>query len=121
MVSIDGRRCTSYRSTYFDTADLASARAHVQQADAAGYRVLDAVARVRPCLLKLSKTVADALGTRCRSRRPACCTRRCKYRWMQSEIDYSRVYMAGHTPSDVTGGALLGDMIGAYFAVTRAH
>ena len=43
-----------------------------------------------------------------------------EYRWMQSEIDYSRVYMAGHTLSDVTGGALLGDMIGEYFAVTRA-
>ena len=42
-----------------------------------------------------------------------------EYRWMQSEIDYSRVYMAGHTLSDVTGGALLGDMIGEYFAVTR--
>lgn len=43
-----------------------------------------------------------------------------EYRWMQSEVDYSRVYMAGHTVSDVTGGALLGDMIGEYFAVTRA-
>ncbi len=41
------------------------------------------------------------------------------YAWMQSEIDWSRVYMAGHVPSDLTGGALLGDMIGAYFALTR--
>jgi hypothetical protein len=31
VLSIQGRRSTSYRSTYFDTADLASARAHVQQ------------------------------------------------------------------------------------------
>jgi hypothetical protein len=31
VLSIEGRRSTSYRSTYFDTADLASARAHVQQ------------------------------------------------------------------------------------------
>ena len=38
---------------------------------------------------------------------------------MQAQVDYSRVYMAGHTPSDVTGGALLGDMIGEYFAGTR--
>jgi hypothetical protein len=111
-------------------------------------------------LLKLSKTVADALGTRYRQSAPyvlhpslrpdhvvaagqvcpcsypsrhaaagAAATtylasidphRAGEYRWMQSEIDYSRVYMAGHTVSDVTGGALLGDMIGEYFAVTRA-
>jgi len=31
VLTIEGRRSTSYRSTYFDTADLASARAHVQQ------------------------------------------------------------------------------------------
>ncbi len=42
-----------------------------------------------------------------------------EYAWMQAEIDYSRVYMAGHTVSDVTGGALLGDLIGEYFSVTR--
>lgn len=43
------------------------------------------------------------------------------YRWMEDEIDYSRVYMAGHVPSDVVAGALLGDMIGDYFLVTRHH
>jgi len=43
-----------------------------------------------------------------------------EYRWMQDEIDYSRVYMAGHTTSDITAGTLLGDMIGEYFAQTRA-
>ena len=42
-----------------------------------------------------------------------------QYRWMESEIDWSRIYMAGHLPSDVSAGALLGDMIGEYFAVTR--
>jgi hypothetical protein len=42
-----------------------------------------------------------------------------EYHWMQSEVDYSRVYMAGHTVSDITGGALLGDMVGEYVAVTR--
>lgn len=31
VLAIDGRRVTSYRSTYFDTHDLATARAHVQQ------------------------------------------------------------------------------------------
>ncbi len=31
VLSIEGRTSTTYRSTYFDTADLASARAHVQQ------------------------------------------------------------------------------------------
>lgn len=43
------------------------------------------------------------------------------YEWMEEEIDYSRVYMAGHVPSDITGGALLGDMIGEYFLVSRHH
>ena len=41
------------------------------------------------------------------------------YRWMLGEVAWSRVYMAGHTPSDITAGALLGDMIGEYFLVTR--
>jgi hypothetical protein len=44
-----------------------------------------------------------------------------QYRWMEDEIDYSRVYMAGHVPSDIRGGAVLGDMIGEYFLVTRGH
>ena len=110
-------------------------------------------------MLKLSKTVADTLGTRYQQSAPyvlhpslrpdhvvaagqvcpcsypsrhaaagAAATTYLstldprlggQYRWMQSEVDYSRVYMAGHTVSDVTGGALLGDMIGEYFAVTR--
>jgi hypothetical protein len=43
------------------------------------------------------------------------------YRWTEDEVDYSRVYMAGHVPSDITGGALLGDMIGEYVLVTRRH
>ena len=38
----------------------------------------------------------------------------------EDEIAWSRIYMAGHVPSDITGGALLGDMIGEYFLVTRA-
>ena len=42
------------------------------------------------------------------------------YRWMEDEIDYSRLYMAGHVPSDIQGGTLLGDMIAEYFLVTRA-
>lgn len=44
-----------------------------------------------------------------------------EYQWMQDEIAWSRVYMAGHVTSDITGGTLLGDMIGEYFLVTRAH
>ena len=43
------------------------------------------------------------------------------YRWDEEEIAYSRVYMAGHVPSDITAGALLGDRIGEYFLVTRHH
>ena len=41
------------------------------------------------------------------------------YRWMEDEIDYSRLYMAGHVPSDIRGGTLLGDMLAEYFLVTR--
>ena len=41
------------------------------------------------------------------------------YRWMEDEVDYSRLYMAGHVPSDIRGGTLLGDMIAEYFLVTR--
>lgn len=44
-----------------------------------------------------------------------------EYQWMQDEIGWSRVYMAGHVTSDITGGTLLGDMIGEYFLVTRGH
>ena len=43
------------------------------------------------------------------------------YQWWQDEIDYSRLYMAGHVASDIAGGTLLGDMIGDYFLVTRQH
>ena len=41
------------------------------------------------------------------------------YRWTEDEIDYSRLYMAGHVPSDLTGGAFLGDLVGEYVARTR--
>ncbi len=41
------------------------------------------------------------------------------YRWWESEIDYSRLYMAGHVPSDLEAGVLLGDMVGEYFSRTR--
>ncbi|OIK26301.1 phosphatase PAP2 family protein [Streptomyces malaysiense] len=36
------------------------------------------------------------------------------YRWMQDEVLYSRLYMAGHVPSDITAGTLLGDLAGDY-------
>jgi membrane-associated phospholipid phosphatase len=42
-----------------------------------------------------------------------------QYRHLEAEIDYSRVYMAGHFPGDITAGALLGDLIGDYLLVTR--
>ena len=41
------------------------------------------------------------------------------YRWFQDQIDFSRIYMAGHVASDISGGTLLGDLIGDYFLVTR--
>lgn len=40
------------------------------------------------------------------------------YEWMEDEVTYSRLYMAGHVESDITAGSLLGDMIGEYFLVT---
>lgn len=42
-----------------------------------------------------------------------------EYQHMEAEIDYSRVYMAGHFPDDITAGALLGDLVGDYLLVTR--
>jgi membrane-associated phospholipid phosphatase len=42
------------------------------------------------------------------------------YTWTEDEVDWSRIYMAGHVPSDVTAGALLGDLIGEYYLGTRA-
>ena len=45
--------------------------------------------------------------------------RAAEYRWMEDEVAYSRMYMAGHVVSDITAGTLLGDMIGEYFLVTR--
>ena len=42
-----------------------------------------------------------------------------QYRAMEAQIDYSRVYMAGHFPGDIRGGAVLGDVIGDYFLITR--
>ncbi|MEO5651512.1 MAG: phosphatase PAP2 family protein [Marmoricola sp.] len=111
-------------------------------------------------MLKLSKTVADALGTRYQQSAPyvlnpslrpdhtvtkgqvcpcsypsrhaaagAAATtylagldpeRRSQYEWTEAQIDWSRVYMAGHVPSDLTAGALLGDLIGEYYLGTRA-
>ena len=41
------------------------------------------------------------------------------YRWTEHEVDFSRLYMAGHVPSDLAGGALLGDLVGEYVAGTR--
>ncbi len=111
-------------------------------------------------MLKLSKTVADALGQRYQQSAPyvvqpslrpdhtvtkgqvcpcsypsrhaaagaAASTylggldphRVPTYTWTEDQIDWSRIYMAGHVPSDVTGGALLGDLIGEYYLGTRA-
>ena len=42
------------------------------------------------------------------------------YQWLQDQVDWSRLYMAGHVASDIAGGSLLGDLVGDYFLVTRA-
>ncbi|MFJ9869558.1 phosphatase PAP2 family protein [Streptomyces sp. NPDC101165] len=43
------------------------------------------------------------------------------YRWMQDEVLYSRLYMAGHVSSDLTAGTLLGDLIGDYELTVSGH
>jgi membrane-associated phospholipid phosphatase len=42
-----------------------------------------------------------------------------QYRATEAQVDYSRIYMAGHYPGDIRAGALLGDVIGDYFLLTR--
>lgn len=43
------------------------------------------------------------------------------YRWMEDQVAFSRLYMAGHVLSDVTAGSLLGDMTAEYVLVSRGH
>lgn len=43
------------------------------------------------------------------------------YRWMEGQVTFSRLYMAGHVESDITAGSLLGDMIGQYVLVSRGR
>ncbi|MGW3853156.1 phosphatase PAP2 family protein [Streptomyces fagopyri] len=43
------------------------------------------------------------------------------YQWMRAEVLYSRIYMAGHLPSDLTAGTLLGDLIGDYELAVSGH
>ncbi len=44
-----------------------------------------------------------------------------EYTSMEAQVDFSRVYMAGHFPGDITAGALLGDVIGDYYLLTRQN
>ncbi|MCQ9130245.1 phosphatase PAP2 family protein [Streptomyces hilarionis] len=43
------------------------------------------------------------------------------YEWMRAEVLYSRLYMAGHLPSDLIAGTLLGDLIGDYELAVSGH
>ena len=123
--------------------DLWKLYAH-DQAELVGSAEGDARKRDVKAMLKLSKTVADALGLRYRQSAPyvlhpslrpdhtvtrgqvcpcsypsrhaaagAAATaylggldpeRLGQYEWTEAQIDYSRIYMAGHVTSDVTGG-----------------
>lgn len=38
-------------------------------------------------------------------------------RLVRTEVDYSRLYMAGHVPSDLVDGTLLGDTLAEYYLV----
>ncbi|MEU1226087.1 phosphatase PAP2 family protein [Streptomyces sp. NPDC005828] len=44
--------------------------------------------------------------------------RAAEYRWMDSEVAYSRLYMAGHVRGDILAGALLGDLVADYTLIT---
>jgi len=41
------------------------------------------------------------------------------YEGFRNQVDFSRLYVAGHVASDLAAGSLLGDAIGEYFLVTR--
>ncbi|MFI6660179.1 phosphatase PAP2 family protein [Streptomyces sp. NPDC050523] len=43
------------------------------------------------------------------------------YEWMRAEVLYSRLYMAGHLPSDLTAGTFLGDLVGDYELAVSGH
>lgn len=43
------------------------------------------------------------------------------YQWMEDQVTFSRLYMAGHVQSDLNAGSMLGDMIGQYILVSRGH
>ncbi|MER6122388.1 phosphatase PAP2 family protein [Streptomyces sp. NPDC001795] len=43
------------------------------------------------------------------------------YEWMQDEVLYSRLYMAGHVVGDLTAGTLLGDLVGDYELAVSGH
>lgn len=42
-----------------------------------------------------------------------------EYRWLEEQVDYSRVYMGGHFPGDLRAGSYLGTLVGSYYLVTR--
>ncbi|MEO6606783.1 MAG: hypothetical protein ABIN55_14360 [Aeromicrobium sp.] len=44
-----------------------------------------------------------------------------EYTWMEEQVTYSRLYMAGHVQSDIDAGTRLGDMIAEYVLVTRGY
>jgi membrane-associated phospholipid phosphatase len=104
-----------------------------QVADALGARFGSSAPYVRMPSLRTDHTVAKGQQCPCSypSRHAAAAAssrtvlgtlmpdRVAQYRAMEAQIDYSRVYMAGHFPADIRGGALLGDVIGDYFLLTR--
>lgn len=47
--------------------------------------------------------------------------RAAEYQWTAAEVAYSRLYMAGHVPSDLSAGTLVGDLIGDYLLATGGH
>jgi hypothetical protein len=91
-----------------DTA-LSSRSASVDQSAALAQLRSNGVRRVSyPSKHALISAAASAVLSSFQPQRAA------EFAWMSQQVDYSRLYAAGHYPSDVRAGALLGYMLAEY-------
>ncbi|MEU2420810.1 hypothetical protein ABZ619_07150 [Streptomyces sp. NPDC007851] len=80
--------------------------------------------------LKLAKTISDQLAAKDKQPAPFVLDPTLRsdkqhsageYEWMRAEVLCARVYMAGHVPSGLTAGTLLGDLIGDFEPAIDGH